>query len=412
MGKSDCEKVLHCSFCGKSQNDVAKLVAGPSVYVCNECIRLCNKIIEQDQKEAPEKVKITLPTPWAIKDFLDQYVISQDEAKKILAVSVYNHYKRINADLDKSEVLIQKSNILLIGPTGSGKTLLAQSLAKMLDVPFTIVDATCLTEAGYVGEDSESILQSLLACADNNVEKAKKGIIYIDEIDKIAKKGDTLNGLRDVSGEGVQQSLLKLIEGSIVAVSPKGTKKYGQPDSIVHIDTKDILFIVGGAFCGLENILLKKSGQKFMGFTKAQSNLNQLSTNNEIEPEDLINFGFIPEFVGRLPIIGVLEDIKEEDLVTILSKPKNALIKQYQKLFAMEGVDLNFTKEALTAVAKLSLERKTGARGLRSVLENAMLDIMYSVPFMEDIESCTITDEVIEKNAQAILGFRKKQKTA
>lgn len=405
----EVEKVLHCSFCQKSQDEVIKLVAGPSVYVCNDCIRLCNQIIEDEKEERKETFKVSLPTPHGIKNFLDKYVISQDDAKRVLAVSVYNHYKRINAQSRLSDVAIQKSNVLLIGPTGSGKTLLVQTLARMLDVPFCIIDATCLTEAGYVGEDAESILQSLLATADNNIEKAQKGIVYIDEIDKIAKKGDTLGGARDVSGEGVQQSLLKLIEGCKVAVSPRGTKKYGQPESMVHMDTKDILFIAGGAFFGLEDILQKKLGKKLLGF-------NQIPEKNDvkkdIEPEDLIHYGFIPEFVGRLPIIASLEDIKEEELITILSTPKNAIIKQYQKLFAIEGVSLEFSEDALKTIAQEALKRKTGARGLRSVLENAMLDLMYEVPFLEGIESCQVTKEVILGQGAPILTFRPRQKLA
>lgn len=415
MAKRDTTIVLHCSFCKKSQHEVKKLVAGPSVYVCDECIKLCNKIIEEDkaQKLPPEIIK--LPTPHAIKEFLDQYVISQDEAKKVLAVALYNHYKRINAITEKNDVQIQKSNILLIGPTGTGKTLLAQSLARLLQVPFCVVDATSLTEAGYVGEDSESILQNLLSAADNNPNKAAKGIVYLDEIDKIAKKGDALNSSRDVSGEGVQQSLLKLIEGSVVAVSPRGAKKYGQPEQVVHLDTKDILFICGGAFVGLEEILKKKTGTKSLGFNADQ---NKVSTAkiapklSDVEPSDIISYGFIPEFVGRLPIIATLEEMTEEGLITILSEPKNALVKQYQKLFALEGVELIFTDDAVRTIAKIALERKSGARGLRSVLEHSMLDIMYAVPFLDDIESCTITSEVILGQKEPLLTFKQKQKTA
>jgi ATP-dependent Clp protease ATP-binding subunit ClpX len=412
MAKKDSKVILHCSFCKKSQNEVKKLVAGPSVYVCNECIKLCNKILEEDKQAVEKDETISLPTPHAIKDFLDQYVIAQDEAKKILAVAVYNHYKRINASFTKDDVQIQKSNILLIGPTGTGKTLLAQSLAKFLQVPFCVVDATSLTEAGYVGEDSESILQNLLTAADNNVSKASKGIVYLDEVDKIAKKGDALNSTRDVSGEGVQQSLLKLIEGSVVAVSPRGAKKYGQPEQVVHMDTKDILFICGGAFVGLEEILMKKSGRKSLGFYSEKTVQPKAANLCDVEHTDIISYGFIPEFVGRLPIIATLEDLNEEGLVTILSEPKNALIKQYQKLFALEGVELIFAKEALREVAKTALSRKSGARGLRSVLENAMLDIMYSVPFLEEVESCTITKEVIDGTGEAQLTYKQKKQTA
>lgn len=413
MAKKDSKVVLHCSFCKKSQNEVKKLVAGPNVYVCNECIKLCNKILEEDLKAAEKVEAINLPTPHAIKEFLDQYVIAQDEAKKVLAVAVYNHYKRINASSDKDDVQIQKSNLLLIGPTGTGKTLLAQSLARLLQVPFCVVDATSLTEAGYVGEDSESILQNLLSAADNNVAKAAKGIVYLDEVDKIAKKGESLNGTRDVSGEGVQQSLLKLIEGNVVAVSPRGAKKYGQPEQVVHLDTKDILFICGGAFVGLEEILMKKTGKKSLGFN-AQTAVHAKASSHlsEVEPTDIISYGFIPEFVGRLPIIATLEEINEDGLVTILSEPKNALVKQYQKLFALEGVELIFTDDALREVAKAALSRKSGARGLRSVLENSMLDIMYSVPYLDGIESCTITKDVILGTGEPMLKFKQKKQTA
>lgn len=413
MAKRDNKIVLYCSFCKKSQHEVKKLVAGPNVYVCNECIKLCNKILEEEQQIAEKEEAIKLPTPHAIKAFLDQYVVGQDEAKKVLAVAVYNHYKRINASSDKNDVQIQKSNILLIGPTGTGKTLLAQSLARLLQVPFCVVDATSLTEAGYVGEDSESILQSLLSAADNNASKAIKGIVYLDEVDKIAKKGDALNSSRDVSGEGVQQSLLKLIEGSVVAVSPRGAKKYGQPEQVVHLDTKDILFICGGAFVGLEEIFMRRQGKKSLGFNSDAPSSKKESVNlSLVEHTDIISYGFIPEFVGRLPIIATLEDINEEGLMTILSEPKNALVKQYQKLFAMENVELIFTDDALRHVAKLALSRKSGARGLRSVLENAMLDIMYSVPFLDEVETCTITKAVIEGNAEAELTFKEKKQTA
>lgn len=414
MTKKYNNVILHCSFCTKSQNEVKKLVAGPSVYVCDECIKLCNKIIDEDKATKEREETIKLPTPHAIKDFLDQYVISQDQAKKVLAVAVYNHYKRINASPSKSDVRIQKSNILILGPTGTGKTLLAQSLARLLEVPFCVVDATSLTEAGYVGEDSESILQNLLSAADNNAHKAARGIVYLDEIDKIAKKGGTLNSNRDVSGEGVQQSLLKLIEGSIVAVSPRGAKKYGQPDQVIHLDTKDILFICGGAFVGLEEILAKKNGKKSLGFNTSveKENTQERAKLLSVEPQDIIDYGFIPEFVGRLPIIAALEDINEEALVTILSAPKNALVKQYQKLFALEGVELNFTEDALKEVAKTAMERKSGARGLRSVVEQAMLDIMYSVPFLDGIESCTITKDVIQGLGEPELVFKQQRQSA
>lgn len=411
MAKRDSDIVLHCSFCKKSQTEVKKLVAGPSVYVCNECIKLCNRILDEDREVALKDEAIKLPTPRGIKEHLDQYVVGQEDAKKVLAVAVYNHYKRINSQ-EKGDVEIQKSNVLLIGPTGTGKTLLAQSLAKLLEVPFCVVDATSLTEAGYVGEDSESILQSLLSAANNNPQKAARGIVYLDEVDKIAKKGGTLNSSRDVSGEGVQQSLLKLIEGSLVAVSPRGAKKYGQPEQVVHLDTKDILFICGGAFVGLEDILLKKHGKKSLGFN-AEKTVNIKSVKlSDVEPTDIINYGFIPEFIGRLPVIAALEDLNEDGLVTILSEPKNALTKQYQKLFAMEGVELNFAEDALREVARSAMSRKSGARGLRSVLENAMLDIMYAVPFLDGVSSCTITKEVIQGSGEPELTFRKQKKLA
>lgn len=412
MVKKDDNIVLNCSFCAKSQHEVKKLVAGPSVYVCDECVKVCNKILIEDQKVSAQEEVLSLPTPHAIKSFLDQYVIAQDEAKKILSVAVYNHYKRINRIFGKDDVHIDKSNVLLIGPTGTGKTLLAQSLARMLKVPFCVVDTTSLTEAGYVGEDSESILQNLLVAADNNLAKAQRGIVYLDEIDKIAKKGSALNSGRDVSGEGVQQSLLKLIEGSVVAVSPRGAKKYGQPDQIVHIDTKDILFICGGAFVGLEEIINKKYGKKSLGFKEDHCNIKDNHHLLDVEHTDIISYGFIPEFVGRMPIIATLEDIDEAGLINILSKPKNAIIKQYQKLFALEGVDLIFTDDALHEIAKMAMLRKGGARGLRAILENSMLDIMYSVPFLDDVESCTITKEVISGSAEPFLQYRAKKRTA
>lgn len=413
MTRKDNEKMLACSFCKKNQNEVAKLVAGPSVYVCDECIKLCNRIIEQDYEKQKENEEISLPTPHNIKNFLDQYVISQEEAKKVLAVAVYNHYKRINASSCAKDLSIKKSNVLLIGPTGTGKTLLVTSLARMLHVPFCAVDATSLTEAGYVGDDCESILQSLLSAADNNPQKASRGIVYIDEIDKIAKKGNGNHAARDVSGEGVQQSLLKLIEGSIVAVSPKGAKKYGQPEQVIHLDTKDILFICGGAFCGLFEIISKRAGYKAIGFNK--DHISSSDKEREFpspEPSDLISYGFIPEFVGRLPVTACLEDIRESDLVKILCEPKNALIKQYQKLFALEGVDLQFTNDAVLEIAKKALAKKSGARGLRSVIENAMLDIMYSVPFIDGVKHCTITKDVIDGTGNAKLIFEEKKQSA
>ena len=407
MAKKDLNIELNCSFCQKNQEEVKKLVAGPSVYICDSCIKLCERIIQEEQQKQKSDFLVDLPTPHGIKEFLDKYIIAQDDAKKILAVAVYNHYKRINASFNNPDIMIQKSNILLIGPSGSGKTLLAQSLAKLLKVPFCIFDATTLTQAGYVGEDAESILQSLLSAADNDVEKAAKGIVYIDEIDKIAKKGQGHQGLRDVSGEGVQQSLLKIIEGSVVAVSPRGNKKFNQSE-VVHMDTKDILFICGGAFDGLDKILAHKKG-KSLGF---MNNIVEINTNKNLETKDLVSYGFIPEFIGRLPITALLNEIKEEELISILSKPKNALIKQYQKLFALDGIELNFTQDALVQIAKKALMKKTGARGLRSILEDTLLEIMYKLPTMTDVQTCTITKDVIDNNQLPLLSFKKQQKLA
>ena len=408
MAKKDADIELNCSFCQKNQEEVKKLVAGPSVYICDSCIKLCERIIQEEQHQQKRDFLLDLPTPRFIKDFLDTYIIAQDDAKKILAVAVYNHYKRINASFNNPDVNIQKSNILLIGPSGSGKTLLAQSLAKLLKVPFCIFDATTLTQAGYVGEDAENILQSLLGAADNDVEKASKGIVYIDEIDKIAKKGQGSQGIRDVSGEGVQQSLLKIIEGSVVAVSPRGNKKFNPSEQTVHMDTKDILFICGGAFEGLDKILAHKKG-KALGF---MNHIESINASKSLETQDLISYGFIPEFIGRLPIIALLNEIKEEELISILSKPKNALIKQYQKLFALDGINLGFSEEALVEIAKKALSKKTGARGLRSVLEDVLLDIMYKLPTMSDVETCTITKEVINNNQPPLLSFKAQQKLA